>query len=43
MNRGFREGMLTREEALEISNITDEEYESIVAAALAVDEIIERE
>ena len=32
-----------REEALEISNITDEEYESIVAAALAVDELIERE
>ena len=32
-----------REEALEISNITDEEYEKIVAAALAIDEIIERE
>jgi phosphoribosylaminoimidazole-succinocarboxamide synthase len=32
-----------REEALEISNITEDEYESIVAAALAVDEIIERE
>ena len=32
-----------REEALEISNITEEEYESIVKAALGVDEIIERE
>jgi len=32
-----------REEALQISNITEEEYEAIVSAALAVDEIIERE
>jgi phosphoribosylaminoimidazole-succinocarboxamide synthase len=32
-----------RDEALEISNITEEEYESIVKAALAVDGIIERE
>ena len=32
-----------REEALEISNITEEELDNIVAAALAVDEIIERE
>lgn len=32
-----------REEALEISNITEDEYEAIVKAALAVDEIIERE
>jgi len=32
-----------REEALAISNITEEEYEAIVKAALAVDEIIEEE
>ena len=32
-----------REEALAISNITDEEFDSIVRAALAVDEIIESE
>ncbi|MDE0558181.1 MAG: phosphoribosylaminoimidazolesuccinocarboxamide synthase [Candidatus Poseidoniaceae archaeon] len=32
-----------KEEALEISNITEEEYSSIVEAALKVDEIIERE
>ena len=32
-----------RDEALEISNITEEEYEAIVKAALAVDEIIEQE
>jgi len=32
-----------KEEALEISNITEEEYASIVEAALKVDEIIERE
>ena len=32
-----------RAEALEISNITEEEYEKIVAAALAVDAIIEEE
>lgn len=32
-----------REEALAISNITDEEFDSIVRAALAVDEIIETE
>lgn len=32
-----------KKEALEISNITEEEYSSIVEAALKVDEIIERE
>ena len=32
-----------REEALAISNITDEEFDSIIRAALAVDEIIESE
>lgn len=32
-----------REEALAISNITDEEFDSIIRAALAVDEIIEAE
>ena len=32
-----------KEEALEISNITEEEYSSIVEAALKIDEIIERE
>ncbi|MGB0616970.1 MAG: phosphoribosylaminoimidazolesuccinocarboxamide synthase [Candidatus Poseidoniaceae archaeon] len=32
-----------REEALAISNITDEEFDSIIRAALAVDEIIETE
>jgi phosphoribosylaminoimidazole-succinocarboxamide synthase len=32
-----------RAEALEISNITEDELDSIVTAALAVDEIIERE
>ena len=32
-----------KEEALEISNITEDEYSSIVEAALKVDEIIERE
>jgi phosphoribosylaminoimidazole-succinocarboxamide synthase len=32
-----------REEALSISNITDEEFDSIIRAALAVDEIIETE
>jgi len=34
---------IDRAEGLAISNITDEEYDAIVAAALAVDEIIEKE
>ena len=34
---------IDRAEALEISNITDEEYDSIVTAVLKIDEIIERE
>jgi len=34
---------IDREEALQISNITDQEFDSIVQAALKVDEIIERE
>ena len=34
---------IDRAEALEISNITDEEYDAIVTAVLKVDEIIERE
>ena len=34
---------IDRNEALEISNITDEEYEAIVTAVLKIDEIIERE
>lgn len=34
---------IDREEGLQISNITEEEYDAIVAAALAVDEIIEKE
>ena len=34
---------IDRNEALEISNITDEEYDSIVTAVLKIDEIIERE
>tara|TARA_Y100000287_G_C14181303_1_gene335083 strand:+ start:194 stop:1132 length:939 start_codon:yes stop_codon:yes gene_type:complete len=34
---------IDRTEALEISNITDEEYDSIVTAVLKIDEIIERE
>ena len=33
---------IDRAEALEISNITDEEYDSIVTAVLKIDEIIER-
>ena len=34
---------IDREEALEISNITEQEFDSIVQAALKVDDIIERE
>ena len=34
---------INRNEALEISNITEQEFDSIVQAALKVDEIIERE
>ena len=34
---------IDRAEALEISNITDEEYDSIVTAVLKIDEIIDRE
>ena len=34
---------IDRNEALELSNITDEEYDSIVTAVLKIDEIIERE
>ena len=34
---------IDRAEALEISNITDEEYDAIVTAVLKIDEIIERE
>ena len=35
--------LLDREEALEISNITDEEFDSILEIVVKVDEIIERE
>jgi phosphoribosylaminoimidazole-succinocarboxamide synthase len=35
--------LLNRDEALEISNLTDEEYDSILKIVLQVDEIIDRE
>ncbi len=35
--------LLDRQEALEISNLTDEEFDAILDCVLAIDEIIERE
>ena len=39
----FRHRLLDRKEALEISNLTDEEFDSILAIVIQVDEIIHRE